>query len=443
MRNTRRIVALFVATIVAAVALFGTLPAAKASTLTLSVYSTGGDAVQVTVNGDANAGVTLYYYRSGYNYTQSQYIGSTNYSGYFSTTISTSSYGINPGSSVYVTVNGLTSQSVTWPYSTGAIPPVGNAPWLSQSSVNVTVGQSVNVTVSGGSMPYSLFPGSPNLYQTVLGQNTLTITGRNNGTDTLRVCSTNSQSSCATLSISVGSGSYPSGQISLSQNSLSLGTSGSASVAIYGAGSFYVSSTTNPGVVSATVSGSTLSVYGGSSGTSTVTVCSNSVSQCATLYVTVNYGYNSTTTGAVTFSRTNPSLGVNQSTTVSVSGGASSTYNLAYVSNTSVVNASISGSSLYLTGTNTGTAAIVVCSAANSCSAMTVTVGSVQGISTGWTYCASENGYCSFSGTQLVRYGANGSYVYRTVTGGTSCSNTIFGDPAFGTVKQCAYGGSL
>ena len=32
-----------------------------------------------------------------------------------------------------------------------------------------------------------------------------------------------------------------------------------------------------------------------------------------------------------------------------------------------------------------------------------------------WTFCAWEGGTCTFSGTQEVRYGANGSYFYQHV----------------------------
>ena len=58
---------------------------------------------------------------------------------------------------------------------------------------------------------------------------------------------------------------------------------------------------------------------------------------------------------------------------------------------------------------------------------------------TEWTSCAWEGGQCAFSGAQEVRYGANGSYFYRTLSGGTACTNDVFGDPVFGTLKQCAY----
>src|SRR5262245_32740057 len=66
-------------------------------------------------------------------------------------------------------------------------------------------------------------------------------------------------------------------------------------------------------------------------------------------------------------------------------------------------------------------------------------IGSTASTS-GWTFCATEGGFCSFSGTLQVRYGANGVYVYQTLTSGTACTNTVFGDPTYGTVKQCEIG---
>ena len=57
-----------------------------------------------------------------------------------------------------------------------------------------------------------------------------------------------------------------------------------------------------------------------------------------------------------------------------------------------------------------------------------------------WTFCAAEGGFCAFAGTQQVRYGANGVYSYRTLSGGTACTNSVFGDPIVGTAKQCHIG---
>ncbi len=57
-----------------------------------------------------------------------------------------------------------------------------------------------------------------------------------------------------------------------------------------------------------------------------------------------------------------------------------------------------------------------------------------------YSYCARENGTCSFSGTKNVAYGANGKFSYRTATDGVSCDNGIFGDPIRGVVKTCYVG---
>jgi parallel beta-helix repeat protein len=68
-----------------------------------------------------------------------------------------------------------------------------------------------------------------------------------------------------------------------------------------------------------------------------------------------------------------------------------------------------------------------------------VTVNYTSG-SSAWTFCANEGGVCAFTGTMDVRYGANGVYTVKTLTDGTPCTNSVFGDPIPGTVKQCATG---
>jgi hypothetical protein len=59
--------------------------------------------------------------------------------------------------------------------------------------------------------------------------------------------------------------------------------------------------------------------------------------------------------------------------------------------------------------------------------------------SSSWVDCAKEGGVCTVSGTRKVRYGANGSYFYKTVTGQIACGNGAWGDPLFGAAKSCAY----
>jgi parallel beta-helix repeat protein len=57
---------------------------------------------------------------------------------------------------------------------------------------------------------------------------------------------------------------------------------------------------------------------------------------------------------------------------------------------------------------------------------------------TTWTNCGMEYGTCSFTGTKQVRFGANGAYVVKTLTGPVACAITTFGsDPASGVQKSC------
>jgi type IV pilus assembly protein PilY1 len=59
----------------------------------------------------------------------------------------------------------------------------------------------------------------------------------------------------------------------------------------------------------------------------------------------------------------------------------------------------------------------------------------------GMTECAGENGFCSFTGSKEVWYGAGRKWAVApaTSTTGVSCNNTTFGDPSPGVVKKCFY----
>ena len=95
----------------------------------------------------------------------------------------------------------------------------------------------------------------------------------------------------------------------------------------------------------------------------------------------------------------------------------------------------------FVTGTFTGS---VVCSNATfgdplygvqkSCSYLQTTPPADS-----WVDCAGELQSCAFSGTHLVRYGTGTAFVTGTYTDGVSCSNAVFGDPAYGMAKRCSY----
>lgn len=56
-----------------------------------------------------------------------------------------------------------------------------------------------------------------------------------------------------------------------------------------------------------------------------------------------------------------------------------------------------------------------------------------------YVMCAREGAFCRFEGEAHVRYGAKGHFRYMTRSDGVSCANDVFGDPAMGEGKTCAY----
>ena len=90
---------------------------------------------------------------------------------------------------------------------------------------------------------------------------------------------------------------------------------------------------------------------------------------------------------------------------------------------------------------HTSKIALALCTVFTLPASLLLTAGdSAAQTSSSWTYCASEGGQCNFSGTREVRYGANGNYSYGIFANSVSCNNGVFGDPIYGTAKNCEYG---
>ena len=67
----------------------------------------------------------------------------------------------------------------------------------------------------------------------------------------------------------------------------------------------------------------------------------------------------------------------------------------------------------------------------------------ITSIPSGYNQCAEEDGFCSFSGTANVIYGANSCYTSpRSFSNGTACNNNVFGDPLPGVRKYCYTNGT-
>jgi hypothetical protein len=91
----------------------------------------------------------------------------------------------------------------------------GGALTLSQDSVNLSTGQTASITISGGTMPYSVLSSSSNIIQSSLNNNILTLNALSAGTAMINICS--ASGNCATLSVTASTAgiSLPTGCYSI------------------------------------------------------------------------------------------------------------------------------------------------------------------------------------------------------------------------------------
>ncbi|MFA6252211.1 MAG: peptidoglycan-binding domain-containing protein [Candidatus Paceibacterota bacterium] len=349
-------------------ALFLVLSPVYALTPSLSVSSTGsGDSVRITVNGDASSTVILSYTKTGTGLQLSS-LGTTDSTGYFSTTISSGTYGVAASSAVYVLVNGQQSSSVAWPQTV-----TSSSLNLSQTGVVLSVGQSSTVT-AGSSSLYLSNNSNPPIANVNISGSSITITANSYGSTVVSVCSQGSTTNCGSIYVTVQNSGYSA--LTFSQTSVTIAAGQTVPVSISGGnGSYTILNNSNPGVIQASINNSILNLSTlSSSGSSSITICSSGQSYCGIVNVTI--GSASYTT--LTFNPSNPSVAIGQTTTVNISGGASSTYYISANSNPSYVQATVNGSTLSLYGISSGVSVVTICSSVGNCSSLSITVNYVS-----------------------------------------------------------------
>ena len=248
---------------------------------------------------------------------------------------------------------------------------------LSQSSLSLIIGQVASITITGGTTPYSIIKNSMGIADYSLSGNTVSITGISLGSSSATVCSAGG--ACVTLSITVtGSSPIISGvQPIFSQNNFSINTNQTTSVALSGNGGYYVSNNSNSNIISASVSGNNLIIFGIVVGSANVTVCQTG-GQCNTLYVTVSNSTTSTINSVpITFDKTVINMNVGGNSNITVSGGSGIGYYVSYNSNQNAIGVYIGGSIMTITGKASGSGTLSVCSSANICASIAVTVNQV------------------------------------------------------------------
>lgn len=265
--------------------------------------------------------------------------------------------------------------------------------YYSQSSSYYNVITTLGTTdVTGYLSTVTLVPNngttSPIMYYVVAGglqSNTVSLAPQNSGSSCYYV---NGVYTCG------GTGGLSVSQTSVTMNigqtlSLNIYSGNTNSGYINGTSAYYLASNTPSGVVTAGVSGSVLTLLATGSGTATVQVCPTGAytgsGACANVFVTSSFnGYSGTGTGNVTLSPTSLTLnGVGQSSVVQVyTTGGYGYFTVNNNSNTAVVSASISGSSLNVLAVGIGNATLSICNqngyaSASGCASLYVTVNNV------------------------------------------------------------------
>lgn len=367
----KKIALIFSAVLILATVSASVGPSYASVTPTLSMTTNNNnDSVQLSISGDANAGVVLYYTKTNVGQQVSS-LGTTNSSGQLTATVSTSEYGIASGSSVYITVggiNGARSATVAWPVSTTT-----GTFSLSQTSVVMTVGQTTSISVQNnttGSV-YLSNNSNPPVANVNINGNQVSITALGYGSTVVMLCAQSSSTKCASAYVAVQNGSVQA--LSFSISNVTVSPNQNVPITISGGtGVYTVLSNSNSTAIQTSISSSIITLTANSTtGTAAITVCSSDMSSCGIINATAG----SASTVPLTFSQTSPTLSIGQSLTLAISGGSSSTYYVSANTNTSAVQTSISSGSLLLTGLASGTATITVCSSAGSCGSLTATVG--------------------------------------------------------------------
>ncbi len=346
-------------------------------------------------------------------------------------------------SSIYVTVQNSSVQPLTF----------------SQNSVSLSAGQNVSIQITGGSGSYNVLNNTSQnqgIVQTSISGSTITLTtSSTTGSSSITVCSSDN-SSCGIINVTIGS--VNSAAITFSQSNPTVFIGQNVNVSVYGPTNslLYVSSNSNPSIVQANLSGTTLTLLGITNGTSVLSVCA-ATNNCGSLTITVNYGSGTSTgSGHPILSQENISLSVGQTSTITISGG-SLPYTI-YSTASNIFQPSLNVNILTLYGVGTGSSAMNVCSAGGNCATLSVTVlgssstsslpigclstagysqitgiscNSTPVISTLPTGCLSNDGYsqttgisCNTSIINTIPAGCTSTTLFSTVTGQT-CPNYV------------------
>ena len=201
-------------------------------------------------------------------------IGQTNSNGSFNVSVGSNSYGLNGGTSVYVSVDNVNSASSLWPAPINQSTSNGSLS-LSQQNVTMVIGQAVNIFPMNTSNTLTVQGNSDSSVVSAYFQSsndTVVITGLNVGSSTVSICA--GTAGCNSVSVSVQA---PTQTITFSQSPVYFVLGQQVqTISIYGPGSGYSVSNPNRDILSASIEGTNLTLQGSALGQVTLSICASS-----------------------------------------------------------------------------------------------------------------------------------------------------------------------
>lgn len=273
---------------------------------------------------------------------------------------------------------------------------------FSQNNFSIVSGQSIPVTVTGGSGIYTISNNSnTGAIQTSLNGSTVTLTATSNsGSDSITVCTTD-LTDCGIINVSATS--LNSTTVSFSQTSPVVPIGQSTTVTIYGGtgSNFYVSANSNPSIVQANINSNILTLIASAgAGTSNISVCAYAGS-CASLVANVT---SATSNGSISLSQNAISILAGQNTTITILGG-SIPYSMSAPNAANIFNGVINGNTLTIYGVNPGSATANICASVG-CTTLSVTINNINSSTNPITF--SQNNILLNIGQQMTVYISGG-----------------------------------
>ena len=238
----------------------------------------------------------------------------------------------------------------------------------SPSSVDIAVTTSNTYTVGGGVAPYTTSSSNTRIASANVAGTVLNINGIATGTAQVLVFDATGVS--VTIAVNIGSGGTSTKFFTTSPNNVDIAVATSNTYTIGGGVAPYTASSSNTGVASVNVAGTVLNINGIATGTAQVLVFD---ATGAAVTINVNTGSSGTTTNLFLTSASSVTIAVAASSTYTIGGGRAP-YS-ASSSNKAVATASVSGSTLLVSGIAAGTAQVHVFDASGAAVVITVNVG--------------------------------------------------------------------